>query len=325
MQKCYTLWGVILWRYINYLPVLVNGKLYERDTKMNVLKTDIKLIGELFESPRVLALAIGLPGLIGSLLRWRGSSVRLLSVLVGLLGGETDARVKRESRVSVELSNAMLSAMLWPDAGSTDSAKNKCTRWLRAFAEDQSLSKALLIHRERGGRIERKNGKLEFYSSRYMVRDFDYLASAIGTRLAMLSEWNHVAVRQLVGSALLDFGCVPILPEMRAEEKERLKIGEDKAKTRKQIERAKRGEIEMEFQEILALSRPDRIEVLCGQFLRWGDLLLDEIQDYEDVEQLKWIAEGMQKKFGAAVAQTLERRYAAERSKLINRSGLKVA
>ncbi len=281
-------------------------------------QVEVELSGRVFQSPRVLALAIGLPELIGSLLRWRGTSVRLLSVLVSLLGGETDSR----QRVSLEVSNADLAAYLWPEIQTADSAKNKCTRWIQQLEEDQRLSGALMIHRERGRmRENKKTGKKEFLTSRYSVRDFDKLALEIGE--CVKSQNGVVEIRSIVASVLISIGCAPILPEMRNEEKRRLAEGKKKGQLGKRIEQAKNGEIEMDYQEILGLSRPDRIEVLCGQFLMWGNKVLDEIQDYDDIEQLKWIANGMHKKFGAAVTQTLERRYAAERKSLMNRSALK--
>jgi len=287
--------------------------------KLKLTENDIELSGRVFQSPRVLALAIGLPELVGSLLRWRGTSVRLLSVLVSLLGGETDAR----QRQSLEISNSELAAYLWPEIQTVDSAKNKCTRWIKQFEEDQRLSGALMVQRRRGAmREDKRTGKKEFLTSRYSVRDFDGLAWEVG---GWIKKKNGVVeIRSIVASVLISkFNCAPILPEMRNEEKKRLAEGKKKGQREKRIQQAKNGEIEMDYQEILSLDRPDRIEVLCGQFLMWGDKLLDEVQDYEDLEQLKWIANGMHKKFGAAVAQTLERRYAAERKSLINRSGLK--
>lgn len=286
--------------------------------KLKLTENDIELSGRVFQSPRVLALAIGLPELIGRLLRWRGTSVRLLSVLVSLLGGETDSR----QRVSLEISNADLAACLWPEIQTADSAKNKCTRWIKQLEEDQRLSGALMIHRERGRmRENKKTGKKEFLTSRYSVRDFDKLAWEIGC--CVQKQNGAVEIRSIVASILISVGCAPILPEMRHEEKKRVAEAKRGGQLEKRIEQAKNGEIEMDYQEILTLDRPSRIEVLCGQFLMWGDKLLDEIQDYDDLEQLKWIANGMHKKFGAAVVQTLERRYAAERKSLINRSGLK--
>ena len=71
----------------------------------------------------------------------------------------------------------------------------------------------------------------------------------------------------------------------------------------------------MDYQSILGLSRSDRIEVLCGQFLLWGAKLLDEIQDIP-LDELRWVAEGMQRKFASSVALTLERRFAAERREM---------
>lgn len=280
--------------------------------------TDGQLTREVFSSPRVLAAAIGLPGLIGSLLRWRGSSVRLLAALVALLGGQTDAR----RRVTLEIGNVELSAYLWPDLLTAESAKNKVGRWLRAFEEDQNLSRALLVRRVAGRMVER-DGKKEFLLSRYSVQDFDFLAGVIGERLSGAERLGVKRIRSEVGQALLDFGAVPILPEMRNEEKQRQAEQKVKAKTRKQIERAKRGEIELDYQSILALPRNDRIEVLCGQFLMWGEFLLDEVIDVDTPEELKWIVEGMQRRFASSVAVTLEKRYAAERAKIVNRSGLK--
>lgn len=293
----------------------------QRGEMKTVLKqnSDIRLLADVLKSPRVLALAIGLPGLVGSLLRWRGSSVRLLAVLVSLLQGDTDAR----RRASIEMSNLDLARVIWPELSTPESAKNKVGRWLRALDEDQGLSRAAMVQRV-PGRMVQDGKRKEFLLSRYSVVDFDNLAEIVGCRIESQFRGGGLvsldAMRRVVGESLVDLGCVPILPEMRRAEKQRQVDSRDSAKTRKQIERAKRGEIEMDYQSILGLSRSDRIEVLCGQFLLWGAKLLDEIQDIP-LDELRWVAEGMQRKFASSVALTLERRFAAERREVERNAG----
>lgn len=187
----------------------------EHPTDDDLRLTDSLLCSFVHYRPRVFSRVLRLPSLIGTLLHWRASSRTLLAHLLTLLDDETDF---------IEIAHADLALSLWPDL-SVHSGKNKLTKWLGRFDEDQYLSRFQAIERKRG-RYKEVNGERENFPSVYRVKDFYAFAEIVGqkimeTELIELEQlkMRHAAHRKIVTTALVDFGAVVIMPGMTVEKK----------------------------------------------------------------------------------------------------------
>lgn len=251
----------------------------ENDTS-NVIPAylDSELCSFAHYRPRVFARVLRLPYLVGTLLNWRTSSKTLLWHLLGLLDDETDF---------VEIAHADLAASLWPDVN-VHSGRNKLTRWLGRFDEDQFLSKFSAVERRRGKYTE-KGGEKEFFPSKYRLAGFYQLAESVGAEIMSKHlleveplRARHSAHRAVVATVLIDLGASPILPCARAEALSKKKwAAKDRPK--------KHPGVTPHSPEFHSLSLQDRLDILLSDLFELSDMafgLCAETETYEEAESI---------------------------------------
>jgi hypothetical protein len=238
--------------------------------------TDSMLCSFVHYRPRVFARVLRLPFLVGTLLNWRASSKTLLWHLLSLLDDESDF---------LEIPHADLALSLWPDL-SVHSGKNKLTKWLGRFDEDQYYSRFQAIERKRGHYRE-SNGEKEFFPSKYKLSSFYAFAEVVGGEIMKNNlmeieslKMRHAAHRKVVATALIEYGATAILPEMRASEKDKAKR-EDAPKCIKQMQ--------LDSWEYQTLSLDDQVELAITKMYEVSEVCYRLISEMETMQQAEYI------------------------------------
>lgn len=271
---------------------------------------------ELFEAvtgnPLVFARVLRIPYLVASLLQWRSTSRTLLIQLLGLL---------ESSQGWVDVPHAVLAETLWPELHK-ETAKNKLTRWLSVFDEDQYLSRFMAIRRKPGHYKKTGVAKddVEFLPSRYRVEMFWPFASELGCRVLNEKVLEYPTLRErqthqrsIVVALLIDLGAVAILPEMRTEHAVRKSESKEKGKLEKRIIEAKEGRVMLSRDEIFQIqSLSERLDVLLSQSLTFGKMFFDLVEQMTDYNEAWQMVEDGKKLFGEMAENCIRRRRAGE-------------
>lgn len=295
----------------------------------NVLKTYTasELLEAAAANPLVFARLLRLPYLVASLLNWRSTSRTLLVQLLGMLESEAGW---------IEIPHVALAESLWPELH-RETGKNKLTRWLAAFDEDQSLSGMQMILRQKGRYLKTglEQGAIDFLPSKYKVHQFWIFSEIVGCRMAEagILELPTLKERQyrqrvIVADVLCSLGGSSILPEMRDEEARRRKEGKEKGRFEKKIKQAREGKVEMTRDELFQIENlSERMDVALGQSLMFGQLFFDLASGLTEYERAQHEITLARKFFDDMAEQTLRERRAAERDRreAKERRGLRLA
>lgn len=283
----------------------------------NILKsyTSSQLFEVASANPLVFARLLRLPYLVASLLNWRSTSRTLLVQLLGMLEAETGW---------LEIPHVALAESLWPELH-RETGKNKLTRWLAAFDEDQWLSGMQMILRQKGRYLKTglEQGAIDFLPSKYKVHQFWIFSEIVGCRMAETGVLEMATVkerqngqRRVVAEVLIDLGGKAILPEMRDEESRRKQEGKEKGRFEKKLRQAKEGKIEMTRDEMFQIeSLTERMDVALGQSLMFGQLFFDLAGGLSEYERAQHEITLARKFFDDMAERTLRERRAAERER----------
>lgn len=262
--------------------------------------TDSILCSFVHYRPRAFARVLRLPFLVATLLNWRSSSKTLLAHLLSTLDDEVDY---------LEIAHAQLASSLWPTL-SIESGKNKLTRWLSGFDEDQYLSRFHAIDRKRGRYVER-DGEKEFFPSQYRLSAFYQFAEKIGDAIMnadLLSvealERRHSDHRAIVGRVLIESGAVAILPEMRAK---------DAAKKKREDSPKCVSGVASDSWEFQRLPLKDKVEIVLSEMFdvsKRAFSLIGQCETHLEAEQIVSSVLKYQASHAAAALDTHRRRIA---------------
>lgn len=279
--------------------------------------------------PVVFARVLRLPYLVASLLNWRSTSRTLLTYLIGTLENGLDW---------VEMSHSELSAGLWPSLGD-ESGKNKLSRWLASFDEDQELSGFCAVKRKPGRMMKalKIGDDAEFIPSKYRVERFWDFVEVVGCRIVEAKALELPTVRErsaqqrwIAAAVLAEFGAGSILPAMREESENRKKLNKERKAEHKKIRDAKEGRVALTVAELDALNSSlsdlERFDILLGQCLLFADRYFDMAESIESFGQAYSAIESAGKLFDERRERSLARLRGWEKMKQdARRRQLKVA